>query len=106
MDSEVQMDEDPIFDIEMTYQQVLAQEVLTDNLVIKLICQDGEHDLDCEYETVTDPAPEILLRSKLQFAKKRMFDYIQILQQKSRDERLTIYQQIKAIDESMDQGLQ
>ena len=48
--------------------------------------------MDCVYETVTDPAPEILLRAKLQFSKKRMFDYIQILQQKSRDERMQIYQ--------------
>ena len=60
--------------------------------------------LDIQYDAVQDPQPEILLKAKLQFAKKRMFDFIQKLQQKNRDERQIIYTQIKSIDEDIDQA--
>ena len=60
--------------------------------------------LDIQYDAVQDPQPEILLKAKLQFAKKRMFDFIQKLQQKNRDERQVIYTQIKSIDEDIDQA--
>jgi len=35
-----------------------------------------EHDLHVEFETVQEPSPEILMNAKLQFSKKRMFDFI------------------------------
>ena len=60
--------------------------------------------MDIQYDAVQDPQPEILLKAKLQFAKKRMFDFIQKLQQKNRDERQVIYTQIKSIDEDIDQA--
>lgn len=60
--------------------------------------------MDIQYDAVQDPQPEILLKAKLQFAKKRMFDFIQKLQQKNRDERQIIYTQIKSIDEDIDQA--
>ena len=60
--------------------------------------------MDIQYDAVQDPQPEILLKAKLQFAKKRMFDFIQKLQQKNRDERQVIYSQIKSIDEDIDQA--
>ena len=60
--------------------------------------------MDIQYDAVQDPQPEILLKAKLQFAKKRMFDFIQKLQQKNRDERQIIYSQIKSIDEDIDQA--
>ena len=97
-------EEETVFDIEMTYQTVINQAVLTDHLVLKLIAVDGEHVLDIQYDAVQDPQPEILLKAKLQFAKKRMFDFIQKLQQKNRDERQVIYTQIKSIDEDIDQA--
>lgn len=62
-----------------------------------------EHDIDLDFETVHDPQPELILRAKLEFNQKRMFNFIQELQQKSREERLAIYQQIKQIDDDCEQ---
>ena len=70
---------------------------------MKLLVVTGQEDLNLEFETVQNPKPEILMQSKLQFSKKRVFDYIQTLQKKSLGERKTIYQMIKQIDGQMDQ---
>lgn len=51
-----------------------------------------EHDIDLEFETVQDPKPEMILRAKLEFNQKRMFNFIQELQKKGREERMAIYQ--------------
>ena len=77
--------------------------MLTEQLVFKLVTNGVEHDIDLEFETVQDPQPELLLRAKLEFNQKRMFNFIQELQQKSREERLAIYQQIKQIDDDCEQ---
>ena len=70
---------------------------------MKLLVVTGQEDLNLEFETVQNPKPEILMQSKLQFSKKRVFDYIQTLQQKSLEDRKSIYQMIKQIDSQMDQ---
>ena len=69
--------------------------MLTDQLVFKLIVDGVEHDISLEFETVHDPSAELLLRSKIEFNQKRMFNFIQELQQKNRDERKAIYEKIK-----------
>ena len=43
---------------------------------MKLLVVTGQEDLNLEFETVQNPKPEILMQSKLQFSKKRVFDYI------------------------------
>ena len=50
-----------IFDILLTHQAVVKQEVLTDNLVINLVTVTGDINLAIEYETVQDPKPEMVL---------------------------------------------
>ena len=69
-----------IFDIMMTHQAVFKNDILTEQLVVKLLVVTGQEYLNLEFETVQNPKPEILMQSKLQFSKKRVFDYIQTLQ--------------------------
>ena len=38
------------------------------------------------------------MQAKIKFARKRVFDYIQTLQEKTRQERKQIYEMIKQID--------
>ena len=90
-----QGDEDDILDILLTHQEVVKAEVLSNTLVLRLVTTTGETDLEVEFETQHDPRPEILLQASLQFAKTRLFKHIQDLQQKTRKERLEIYQLIK-----------
>ena len=85
-------------DILLTHQAVVKASVLTDDLTLKLVTVMGETELQVVFQTEHEPRPEILLQSKLQFAKTRLFNHIQDLQQKNREERLAIYQLIKQID--------
>ena len=41
------------------------------------------------------------MQSKIKLAQKRVFDYIQTLQQKTREERKQIYDMIKQIDDQI-----
>lgn len=50
---------DPIIDIMLSYKEVVKQEILTDNLVLKLTTQAGETPLNVEFEVVQDPKPEV-----------------------------------------------
>lgn len=72
--------EETIFDIRLTHQAVVNQNLLTELLVFKIVANGVEHDIDLEFETVQDPLPELILRAKLEFNKKRMFNFIQELQ--------------------------
>lgn len=54
-----------IFDIRLTHQAVVNQNLLTDQLVFRLVTNGIEHDIDVEFETVQDPQPELLLQAKL-----------------------------------------
>lgn len=92
---EEKKDEEVAFDIRLTHQAVVQQDLLTDQLIFKLIIDGVEHDIDIEFENVQDPSPELLLRSKMEFNQKRMFNFIQELQQKNREERMAIYERIK-----------
>ena len=94
--------EEDIFDMQLAHQEVLRQELLTQHLVLKLIVNGVEYDLTVDYETVQEPNADILLQAKLQFSKKRMFDFIQELQKKDKNARKGIYEQIKQIDQEMD----
>ncbi len=96
-------DEEEVFDILLTHQAVVKKEVLTDNLVLKLVTVTGEVPLQAEYETVQEPKPEMVLQAKLEFQKKRVFDFVQELQKKGQEDRKKIYAKIKQIDEQMEQ---
>ena len=48
-------------------------------MALKLVTVTGDIELEVEYETVQDPKPEMILQAKLQFQKKRIFDYVQEL---------------------------
>ena len=80
------------FDVRMTYQAVVNKDILTDQLVFQLIINGIEHDISLDFENVHDPQPDILLRAKLEFNQNRMFNFIQELQKKGREERMVIYQ--------------
>ena len=54
-----------IFDIRLTHQAVVNQNLLTDQLVFRLVTNGIEHDIDVEFETVQDPQPELFLQAKL-----------------------------------------
>ena len=69
-------EEDLVLDVMMSHQAIFKKEVLNATLSVELRTIIGWEDLDLEYETVHDPKPEILMQSKIQFARKRVFDYI------------------------------
>lgn len=78
---------------------MLSKELLNENLKVKMLTHITEAEMRVEFETQQDPAPEILMQARMQFSKKRIFDFIQELQKKDKDERQAIYGQIKQIDE-------
>lgn len=84
-------EEDVALDIMMSHQAVFKKEILNQTLTVELRTVIGWEDLDLEFETVHDPKPEIVMQSKIQFARKRVFDYIQTLREKTRQERKQIY---------------
>ena len=103
-ENDVNMEEENIFDILISYQGVIRQSILTDQLRLKLITQaGGEEDLSIDFETVQEPKPQLMIKAKLQFAKRRVFDCIQELQKKGQQERQAIYQQVKQIDSQIEQ---
>lgn len=67
-------------------------DVLTEHLAIELVVQGISSNLSVEYETVQEPSPNVLMNAKLQFAKKKMFDFIQDLQKQPKDARKGIYE--------------
>ena len=102
-EEEKKEEDEIVFDIRLTHQAVVEQTMLTEQLLLKLVVNGVEHDIDLDFETVQDPAAEMILRAKLEFNQKRMFDFIQELQKKGRAERMEIYQRIKQIDEACEQ---
>ena len=72
-------EEDPAVDYMISHQAIFKKEVLNETLTVQLRSIIGFEDLSLEFETVTDPSPEIFMQSKIKFAKKRVFDYIQTL---------------------------
>ena len=50
--------------------------MLTAGLSLQLLTVTGDHELIVDFETVQVPNPEILMQAKLQFSKKRIFDFI------------------------------
>ena len=61
----------------VSYKEIVKQEILTDQLKLVLRTFAGETPLNVDFEAIQDPKPEILLQAKLQFCKKRIFDFIQ-----------------------------
>lgn len=82
---------------------MISSDVLTEHLKMRLIIMGEPQDLNIEFETVQEPSPNVLMNAKLQYAKKKMFDFIQELQKKPKDARKGIYEQIKMLDQSIDQ---
>lgn len=72
-------DEDPVFDILLSHQAVVKQVMLSNALSVSMITAIGETQLEVDFETTQDVRPEILMQAKLQFARKRIFDFIQEL---------------------------
>lgn len=60
----------------LTHQGIYKQSVLSADLVFRLITNGIEHDILVDFETVHDPEPEIVLKSRLEFNQKRMFALI------------------------------
>lgn len=67
VEEEKKEDEEPVYDIRLSYQSVVSQDLLTDQLAFKLITNGIEQDIQVEFETVQDPQPEMLLQAKLEF---------------------------------------
>ena len=82
-----------------TVQEIVQTAHLNDALDIKLLTNTGEHECLAQVETVAAPPAELLMKAKIQFAKKRLFDHIQTLQQKNLQQRREIYEIIKQSDQ-------
>ena len=57
---------DIAFDIRLTHQAVVAQSLLTEQLVFKLVVNGVVQDIDLEFESVNETSPELLLKSKIE----------------------------------------
>lgn len=68
-----------MFDILLSHQAVVKQVMLSNALSVSMITAIGETQLEVDFETTQDVRPEILMQAKLQFARKRIFDFIQEL---------------------------
>ena len=72
-------------------------------LQVTIVTKTGEFTCKVSVEGAQKPKPEMLIKARLEFNKKRLFDYIQELQKKSLAERKVIYKEITALDKSMDE---
>ena len=65
-EEEEKKDVDIAFDIRLTHQAVVAQSLLTEQLVFKLVVNGVVQDIDLEFESVNETSPELLLKSKIE----------------------------------------
>lgn len=68
--------QEEIFDIDLSYQTIAETDMLTEHLSMTLLVSGVPHNLVVEFETVQEPSPNVLMKARLQFAKKRIFDFI------------------------------
>ena len=66
----------------------------------------GEYECLAEIATIEAPSSEILMKAKIQFAKRNLFALIQSLQQMNLDQRRATYEVIKQADQQIDQDQQ
>ena len=99
------MDVDENFNIQVlaTVQQIQKTDLLNDMLSITMLTKSGEYVCAVEVENCEDPAPEMVIKAKLQLTRKSLFDHIQTLQLLKREERKAIFEQIKQLDKQIDQ---
>ena len=86
--------EDPEIQVLATVQQVQKTALVNELLQVTVITATGEYTCKVSVETTQEPKPEMLIKARLEFNKKRLFDFIQKLQKKSLAERKAIYKDI------------
>lgn len=89
-----------------TAQEIVPSHTLHDALAISFLASTGEYECLAEITTVQAPSSEILMKAKIQFAKKNLFGLIQTLQQMNLEKRREIYEVIKQADQQIDQDQQ
>ena len=89
-----------------TAQEIVPTQSLHDALAISFVAATGEYECLAEIATIEAPSSEILMKAKIQFAKRNLFALIQSLQQMNLDQRRATYEVIKQADQQIDQDQQ
>ena len=82
-----------------TAQEIVLTNTLNNSLAATFIAATGQYECLAEIVTVEAPQTEVLMKAKIQFARKKLFSLIQTLQQKDLKTRRETYDQIKRDDQ-------
>ena len=81
-----------------TVQQIQKTALINELLTVTMMTKSGDIECAVKVETTEEPKTEMLVKAKLMHNKKRLFDYIQELQTKGKEERKKIYELILQLD--------